>query len=233
MANFFTVNNIYNPIRLFGIEHLSMLFLSLFLQFIVLRFIKNGNKWLCKTLSILVIIEEIIRCCWFYKSGLSNIIARGLPLWHCSVAMIFLIISSFNNNEKLLKLGSYWGFIGALCALIYPGSLLEYNYSFPHMVHLSHFSSHLYLLLVSTYNIFIRKIGMNKTDYKFALKSIIIFNTIMCIFNNMMGTNYAFVSKLLYSSYCIPSVLCLCIVTLFLWLLLSIESVLIKHNKIR
>lgn len=233
MSNFFATNAIYEPMKLFSIEHIIGLIICFILQFVVLRYAKKDNKWLCKTLSILIIIEECFNFGWLFKAGARFLLIRGLPLWHCSVAMILLIIASFNNNEKLLKLGSYFGFIGSLCALIFPGSLLNYHFSFPHIVHISHFSAHLYLLLVSSYNLFIRKIGMTKQDYKFAMIVVLIFNIIMSIYNAIMGTNYAFVTKLLYGSFCAPPIASLIIVTIYFWALAGILYFLIKYNKIK
>ena len=232
MTYFFTTKAIYKPIGLFSKEHISLLALSFFLQFLILRFTKKDNKWLNKTLTIILILEELFNYYWFTQAGLKVFIARGLPLWHCSIAMILLGISSFNNNEKLMKIGSYWGFIGALCALIYPGSLLNYKFSFPHIVHLSHFTAHLYLLLVSSYNIFVKRIDMTKDDYSLAIQAMITYNLMLFLFNHISGTNYGFVNRLLASSQSMNSIVNLIIVTSWLSFLLIIERFLIKHNKI-
>lgn len=195
-------------ISMFGLTHLSSLFIGLIMAYFIIKRNKE-NDFLIKLSTIGMLLIFICFYAWYHFSPL-NIFVKALPLYTCRLSAILLAIGIFCKHQSSLKLGSYWGLFGGFFGLICP---TIYEYPFPHLLQIYNFYLHLYVFLVSTYYIFVKRIGMNKKETKSCCISTGIFLAVAHITNIMLGSNYSSTlstpSGLLKLGITIPTSVCL------------------------
>lgn len=193
------MNNIYYFFRNipdgsnFVLYHFSHLFIILTSFILSIYFIKkvNLNRRLELFIGYGLLIQQIVLYLWYIFSKY-NIIKEGLPFYHCRIAILSLAFGFIFNINSLKNLGSVWGFIGSVIAIIYPN--LD-PFSFPHITQFSFFIGHIFLLLGSIYYLFIQKKSFSKKDFNQILIFTNIFHLMMFALNNLLNSNYAYMRK--------------------------------------
>ena len=160
-----------------------------------------------------------------------HVLTEGLPLYHCRVAIILMGIGLLFNKRICRKLGSMWGLIGAVFALIYPSGLDPFL--FPHITQFSFFIGHLFLLWGSVYCIFIECVKFDKKDFKIAIYFTNIYHISMFILNHIIGANYGFmrVSPIGIGKNLPPIVYGLIVIGIFNLLMIFMSVLINKQEK--
>lgn len=180
-----------NMINLFGITHLSITTISVITAILIVKHKMNLN-FIIKASTIIVFILHLMVYVWYHFSP-ESFIVKGLPLYTCRMTMYLLMFGIFFNNKFCLKLGNYWGFFGGIAGLILP---TMFKYPFPHILQISTFTLHVYIFLVSTYYLFVERIGMNKKDLKMCCLCTVSFLIVITIINGILGSNYSATFKM-------------------------------------
>lgn len=219
-----------SQISLFGITHLIILVASLASAYFMVKRNKE-SKLFEKGSTILMLVGYICLYTWYCFSPESFII-KGLPLYTCRIAVYMLTLGVFFKKERWLKIGSYWGFFGGFFGLLLP---TIFDYPFPHVLQITTFYLHIYLFLISTYYLFVKKIGMDKKDLKMCSKFTVWFLAFVTAVNVKLGSNYSATLKmpgvLLKLGISFPIGFCFIVVTVGYLVAIYLEYKLInKYN---
>lgn len=185
---FFRNTSEYFNFKIFGWQHITILFIGILGIISIIKRIAVNRKFE-KIIGIVLLSQQIILYAWYLLSKY-HVLTEGLPLYHCRVAIILMGIGLLFNKSICRKLGSMWGLIGAVFALIYPSGLDPFL--FPHITQFSFFIGHLFLLWGSVYCIFIECVKFDKKDFKTAIYFTNIYHVSMFILNHIIGSNYGF-----------------------------------------
>lgn len=178
-----------NPeIKLFGIYHISIFAISFILFHIMIHYqkINKTTEFLAKVSTLLVLLLHFILYAWYHFSP-EHLLLKGLPLYTCRMTIYLFAIGIFFKKESCLKLACYWGCYGGIAGLIFP---TIFQYPFPHILQISTVMLHVVIFLLSSYYLFVKKIGMTVKDSIKCCKlttALIIFCSII---NVIFGTNY-------------------------------------------
>ncbi len=179
-----------NTFELFSREHFIYLLSYSIITIIFIGIslnIKDKNRFarnsaLC--IGILKIIELIYRL-----TVLNEPLRFLLPLHLCNLTLITAIIAMISGNKLFLNLTYFWS-AGTIFALLTP----EVKINFPHLLNISFFSTHFYLIFSAVYCI---KAFNFKPDLKNLMKAFKYLNfafIIIFFINFELGTNYMFVN---------------------------------------
>lgn len=178
-----------NNFATFGKLHLIILSIALLVSmFIIIR--KEESRVFELFVGIVLLIQQVILYFWYFKENYHPL-QEGLPLFHCRVAIITLLIGLIFKKDFMAKMGSYWGIFGSISAMLFPA--LD-PFSFPHITQFSYFIGHVFLLWGSIYLLFVKNVGMNKYEFKKIVIITNIYHALIFILNNIIGSNYAFMS---------------------------------------
>ena len=217
-------------ISLFGVEHLSVILLGAILTIIVLK-INKESKLLEVLSSLIMAILHICVYVWYYFS-VENFVTKGLPLHSCRIAIVFMMIGLLFKKDVLVKIASYWGFFGGILGLLLPS--ME-KYAFPHILQISSFTIHIYLLVMSFYCLFVKKIGMTKKECILGNIFTVIFLTFTYVINIILGSHYSYTTQmpsvLAKIGITFPPIVCLLIVCTFYVVLGCAEYMLLNSSK--
>ena len=185
---FFRNTSEYFNFKIFGWQHITILFIGILGIISIIKRIAVNRKFE-RIVGIVLLSQQTILYTWYLLSGY-NLLIEGLPLYHCRIAIILMGIGLLFNKSICRKLGSMWGLIGAIFALIYPSGLDPFV--FPHITQFSFFIGHLFLLWGAVYCIFIECIKIDKKDFKTVIYFTNIYHIVVFILNHMIGSNYGF-----------------------------------------
>ena len=176
-------------LHLFSWYHALVFFGPLLVFHIMIRKqrIDKHTEFIAKISTVLMAILQIILYIWYIFSPVESLFLKGLPLYTCRLVLWLFVIGIFFKKEKVLKLASYWGVYGGIAGLVFP---TIFKYPFPHILQLATVILHIYIFLLGSYYLFVKKIGMNLKESTWCCKitaGLIIFNA---IFNAIFETNY-------------------------------------------
>ncbi|MDO5010784.1 MAG: TIGR02206 family membrane protein [Intestinibacter bartlettii] len=181
----------HSNFKIFGLAHLSILCIGILGIISMIKRISVSRKFE-KIVGVVLLSQQIILYTWYLLSGY-NLLTEGLPLFHCRIAIILIGIGLLFNKSICRKLGSMWGLIGAVFALVYPSGLDPFL--FPHITQFSFFIGHLFLLWGAVYCIFVEGIKLDKSDLKIIFYFTNIYHISVFILNHMIGANYGFMRE--------------------------------------
>lgn len=216
--------------HLFSAGHIAIMITSLILACIVVKINKVSRKFeIGMTIGILFILACLY--VWYINSDPEEFIFRGLPLHTCRFGIILLSIGIFFKKDTLIKLGSYWGLFGGSLGMMMPA--ID-KYAFPHILHITSFAMHIYLLLIAVYMLFVKKIGMNKDDYKMCIKFTSGFLTFTFIINLLLDSHYSYTTRmplaLMKLGFTFPPIVCFVLVIAFYMILGILEYALLNFK---
>lgn len=174
----------------FSPVHIALIAVALLGTALVLKSRKNNRK-LELAIGLTLLLQQLMLYSWYLSTDY-RILSEGLPLYHCRVSIITLSLGLLLQKDLLIKLGSYWGIMGSVGALIYVG--LD-PFLFPHVTQLSYFTGHFLLLWGAVYCLFVRRIGMTKKDYARTIVFTCIFQAAMFFLNPVVGGNYGYTAS--------------------------------------
>lgn len=217
--------------HLFNTTHIMIMVISAILAYVVVKVNKVSRKFeILLTIGILFILACLY--IWYIIGDPEELITRGLPLHTCRFGIILLSIGIFFKKDKLIKLGSYWGLFGGSLGMMMPA--ID-RYPFPHILHITSFAMHVYLLLIAVYMLFVKKIGMNKDDYKMCVKYTSLFLISTFIINLILGSHYSYTTRmpsaLMKLGFIFPHIVCFIIVMVFYMVLGYVEYKLLNIKK--
>ena len=224
--NIFSINQSYNSFKIFHFTHLVLILISFITTIYVIK-LKKKNKLFILVSCIVLISSQVCYYCWYLFTQ-NNFLQNALPLYHCDIAIILIIIGTIFRKNNLIKIGTYWGLFGSVFGILFP-TCFYFKFPFPHITHLYHFSCHIFLLLMSTYYLFVNNLGMTKYDYRKSIIFTICYDIFIFNFNLIFSSNYAFVNKLPFD-ICIEvsPIASLFLVSLLFMLIISLEYKLIN-----
>ncbi|MDY6015196.1 MAG: TIGR02206 family membrane protein [Bacilli bacterium] len=226
---FFRNTSEYSNFKIFGSGHISILLVAILGVVSMIKRIGISRKFE-KIVGIVLLSQQAILYTWYLLSGY-KLLTEGLPLYHCRIAILLTGIGLLFNKSICKKLGSIWGLIGAVFALVYPSGLDPFI--FPHITQFSFFIGHLFLLWGSVYCIFVECIKLNKKDLKTTIYFTNIYHISVFILNHMIGANYGFmrISPIGIGNNLHPVVYGLIVTALFNVLIIFMNSLMNRQQK--
>lgn len=176
--------------ELFSREHFLYLgaysLVTLIFTVISLR-VKDKNKF-AKNSAFLIGILKISELVYRFVV-LDAPIRYLLPLHLCNLTLVTAIITMIWRNSFFLNMTYFWS-AGTIFALLTP----EVKINFPHLLNISFFSTHFYLIFAAVWCV---KVFNFKPDFKNLMKAFKYLNfsfIIIFFINFLLGTNYMFVN---------------------------------------
>ena len=193
MSKFFSIDYLEGDFVLFGFSHVAALVIAVLLNVgmvVWLRRVKNehvrvGFRY---ALAALLILQEISLSLWRLSTGTWTI-GESLPLHLCGIAVILSAIMLVNDSYFLYELTYFWGFGGAIQAMLTP----DMTYGFPHYRFFQVFVSHGAIIAATVYMTFVVRY---RPTLKSLWKCFWITNgymVIIALFNLLVGGNYLFI----------------------------------------
>lgn len=137
-------------------------------------------------LASFMILVEISWHVWAVSVGVWHV-NHALPLHLCSVAAILSIFMLFNRNYSIFELLYFWGFAGAVQAILTP-DLRGYN--FPHFHYIWYFTSHGAVILAVMWMLIIEKVRPTWHSLRKTVLITILYACIVYPVNMFTGGNY-------------------------------------------
>ena len=211
--NLFAFEKCEPVLHLFSWYHLLIFFGS----FVVFHYINHTQKInenterIAKASTICMAILQVVLYIWYLLSPIESLFLKGLPLYTCRLVLWLFVLGQFFGMKKCLKLATYWGVYGGIAGLLFP---TIFHYPVPHILQIATIVLHIYIFLLGSYYLFVKKIGMNLKDSNWCVRittGLIIFTA---IFNGVFGTNYISTNKMPahlinYLGINLPSWLCM------------------------
>ena len=179
------------PLKPYSLPHLILLAIFLYGAYAIVtkKFNidkKENNQKLLNTFATIILIDQIVLYSWQFGSGYFSL-DMSLPLYHCRIAVIFLILGILKDNRFFKTMTIFWGSLGSVLAMAIPDL---YKFSFPHYTNFQFFLVHMILGWVVLDLLFVEKINLNIKDLKKVLIFSTAYNVILIIVNLIMRMNY-------------------------------------------
>lgn len=198
---FFAKPGQYEPCKMFSIGHIVLLSITLIVVIVVLNLTKEKKsdeiKKIIRQSTLILWILEIIKIIFNFLVGNWKNPNNYIPLYYCSLILYAGLLSGFAHG-KFKKVGDIFiatgGIVGGLFFLFCPNTSLT-TYPMFHYISFQSFIFHgtmLYLgLLVNITNY----VHIEIADIKYYAFLIICISGIAYIVNNILDTNFMFISK--------------------------------------
>ncbi|MFZ5631974.1 MAG: TIGR02206 family membrane protein [Bacillota bacterium] len=196
MVEYFSLNYPAEPFKLFSMSHNMMLGLILLICLLIVSFrvnLRNAhtNKMFRYILASIMILLEILIYVWLISMDQWSI-TTSLPLHLCDVSIILSAIMLVNKSYSIYELTYFWGFGGAVQALLTPDLG---PFSFPHCVFYQFFLSHGSIVAACIFMTFVE--GYKPTQRSIRKTFVItnIYAVFIAVFNVITGSNYLFICQ--------------------------------------
>ena len=120
--------------------NITLLRLSLVLVIFLAYKLKHKTK-LLKSALFLGLFGQIILLAW-YAGNHTLLIKEGLPLFHCRISAIMMVVAYLIQDDKLMRYFAWMGLIGSIIAFTFPDPS---KYLWPHVTNLTYIANHLLL----------------------------------------------------------------------------------------
>ncbi|WP_117169432.1 TIGR02206 family membrane protein [Paraliobacillus sediminis] len=194
MGELFRFNQIDYPFQLFSLSHISMMLLTFVLigwMYFYRDNIKEKYKKHVKyTLLGVLIVGEIFFQLWYLLHDKWDLIIN-LPLQLCSISLYLCAVMLLTRSYKVFEVAFFVSMIGAFIAVITP----ELFFGIPHLRFFQFFFVHIAIILSCFYMIWIEGF---KPTIKSVMKAFVTLNIIagfVFIINQIIGSNYMFLSR--------------------------------------
>ena len=216
------------PMNMFGSIHIMLICIAIVGVVAILTMKKESRK-LEIALGSIMLIQQGLLYSWYIIKFNQNLLTEGLPLYHCRIGILLIGIGFIFKKELLIKMGAYWGIFTSVIALLFIN--LDY-FLFPHITQFSYIIGHYCLLWGAVYILNVKKVGMNKKDFRNILIFTNIYHIVMIFVNNYLGANYSYVKELPFNvGFNITSIGSTFIVILMFNIILTIEYKLINFKR--
>jgi hypothetical integral membrane protein (TIGR02206 family) len=194
MSQYFQADYSGGDFAPFSYSHLSALGVILVLNILMVIWFKKNHdeqteKWFAYGLAALLILQEISLNVWRLMTNQWSA-ATSLPLHLCGVAVILSAILLVTLNYQLYEIVYFWGFGGAIQALMTPDIG---RFSYPHFRFFQFFVSHGAIVTATVFATFIR----GYRPYPRSILRVFIITNIYLVcmagFNYLVDGNYLFI----------------------------------------
>ncbi|MBN1640097.1 MAG: TIGR02206 family membrane protein [Anaerolineae bacterium] len=192
MNKYFSADYLKGEFELFSPSHVIVLLTLVVLNVLMVVWQRrverpSARRWFRYALAALLIGQEISLNVWRLSIG-EWFIGESLPLHLCGAAIVLSAIMLVNDSYAIYELTYFWGFGGAIQALLTPDS----TYGFPHYRFFQVFVSHGAIVTASVYMTFV--VGY-RPKFRSIWKTFLITNAYAVaigLFNWAVDGNYLF-----------------------------------------
>lgn len=179
-----------NKFELFSREHFFYLasYFLVTLFFIIISLNVEDKRRFARNSAAIIGILKIFELAYRYTL-LDEPIRFLLPLHLCNLTLIMAVIAMTSGNRLFLNLTYFWS-AGTIFALLTP----EVKINFPHLLNISFFSTHFYLIFSAVYCVKAFNFKPNFENLIKAFKYVNFAFIIIFFINLALGTNYMFVN---------------------------------------
>ncbi len=152
-----------------------------------------GEKRLHKILALLQLTEYLTIFIWYYVVGYLDF---PLPLYHCRLAKLILIILAFTGIEGRFR--SFYAYavplaiFGGVAAFLVPD---VDPFPWPHITYIGYFLGHFLLLMQGTAALTRDKGKLTKADLLRGQKILLSVNLVIMAIARLSGLNYSYMLK--------------------------------------
>ena len=164
--------------------NVTLLRLSLVLVIFLAYKLKHKTN-LLKPALFVGLFGQVLLFAW-YAGNNTLFIKEGLPLFHCRISAIMMLIAYILHKDKLMRYFAWMGLIGAIIAFTFPDPS---KYLWPHVTNLTYIINHLLLGYCGATILFTRK---STLKLKHALMITSIMNIAIMTVNLIIHTNYGY-----------------------------------------
>lgn len=164
--------------------NITLLRLSLVLVIFLAYKLKHKTN-LLKPALFLGLFGQIILLAW-YAGNHTLLIKEGLPLFHCRISAIMMLVAYLIRNDKLMRYFAWMGLIGATIAFTFPDPS---KYLWPHVTNLTYIVNHLLLGFCGMSILSTRKSTLKLKD---SLMITSVMNAGIMTVNLLLHTNYGY-----------------------------------------
>ncbi|MCL6478414.1 MAG: TIGR02206 family membrane protein [Peptococcaceae bacterium] len=196
MAECFSFDYPEEPFKLFSMSHNIMLGLILLICLLIVGFRVNlrnvyANKIFRYILISIMMLLEIYVHIWLIIMDQWSI-TTSLPLHLCDVSIILSVIMLANKSYSIYELTYFWGFGGAVQALLTPDLG---PFSFPHCIFFQFFLLHGSIVAACVFMTFVE--GYKPTPRSIRKTFVItnVYAVFVAAFNVITGSNYLYVCR--------------------------------------
>lgn len=169
---------------IFGPLHIGLLLVAAVGVLLIIKFRLRLRGWLAGAL----IVTQTLLYGWF-MTGDAAIRAAGLPLYHCRIAELAMILALLTPWNFAKTISIYMGGYGAMVALLIP--VME-AYRFPHITNFAYFAGHILMLWTVTYLIVIAGYDFTKSELRKIVLFLNLVNGVIYVANPPLRMNYAY-----------------------------------------
>ena len=164
--------------------NITLLRLSL-VAVIFLAYKSKHKTKLLKPALILGLCGQILLFSWYVGNN-TLFIKEGLPLFHCRISAIMMLVACILHNDKLMRYFAWMGLIGAIIAFTFPDPS---KYLWPHVTNLTYIINHLLLGYCGATILFTQQTTLK---LKHSLIITTIMNALIMTVNLIIHTNYGY-----------------------------------------
>lgn len=155
---------------------------------IYLAFRNRFNNKALKLGIFASLIQQIFLYGWYFATQY-NLLKEGLPLYHCRIAILGIIVFYFLKNKHLQSFFALLGILGSTLAFAYP--VID-PFKFPHLTNFSFALGH-YFLMFNSIILLSKNYDLNIKDVSLLTTLV---NSTIFLADVVLDANYGFMIKL-------------------------------------
>lgn len=164
--------------------NITLLRLSLVLVIFLAHKLKHKTN-LLKPALFVGLFGQIVLLAW-YAGNHTLLIKEGLPLFHCRISAIMMVVAYLIQDDKLMRYFAWMGLIGSIIAFTFPDPS---KYLWPHVTNLTYIANH---LLLGFCGMSILSTRQTTLKLKHSLIITTIMNALIMTVNLIIHTNYGY-----------------------------------------
>lgn len=180
------------PFELFSFGHvfaLGIFLLGCFLIVVWKHVLKAREKTIRLLMFFSLLCTESLYHFWLFYGNAWNV-SSSLPLQLCSISLVLCLLLLATNSRLVFEWVYFIGISGALQALLTP----ELFFGFPHFRFLQFFISHMLIIWIGLFYIFVRQFRPSPRGLVYSFLFINALAALAWIANRMTGGNYMFLA---------------------------------------
>ncbi len=177
----------------YGPAHIVLLLVAALGVWLVWKYGGRGG-YLRRVLFVTLLVTQILLYGWFFTGGGLWIVA-GLPLYHCRISILAMLIALVCEKKTgrggglSRGLAIYLGTFGAPVALLIP--IME-PFSFPHITNVSYFAGHILMIWTIVYMVKVERYPFDEKTLYQTLIAFNVMNLFILTIDHLLGMNYAY-----------------------------------------
>lgn len=189
----------------YTLDHIVMVLFVLTVIVWTKKFFKSGFKdrhnILRFTFIVIILIQQFSLYSWYYMNKSFNLI-DAMPLYPCRIWQICMLLMLITDNPVFFPVTCLLGFPSAVIAFLIPDTG---GNGFPNIMFDQYLIGHIMLMIVPMYEYYCKDMRLNSKSNIIAYKFIFAYSAIALFVNNLIGSNYGYLSKFPYETNFIKS----------------------------